>query len=144
MEERLEQLLYTHLVQYHPDLLMTLQGETNVSAYIRTKTAAVKNVWTPLRAEQVPDPFIEDECMRLLTADLWPSRYQYLSEVLEDDFTEASERWRETGLRTYEIVNLIAFCEPVFENMAFSEATQHDRMLRYAIIGSIQEYLQGN
>jgi hypothetical protein len=144
MEERLQQLLYAHLVEYHPDVLIGLQGVHSVTGYLLTKTASVCEVWQSLRSKQVPAPFIEEECLRLLIADLWPSRYQYLSTVLDEDFIHASQIWRESGLRTYELINLVAYCAPVFDQHGFNENSEEDRLLRYAIIASIAEYVQGN
>lgn len=67
------------------------------------------------------------------------NKYDYLNNILEEEFPETFWRLHETGLLETEINNLLARCEPVFEEMGFDE---DDRFLQYAVIGTIGEYLE--
>ena len=73
-----------------------------------------------------------------------PSRYQYILDILEEEFLQAYSRFREMGVLTYEIINMIAACNPVFEKLGFTDEKEDDRQLRYAITGTIGEYLENS
>ncbi|MES2457853.1 MAG: hypothetical protein V4594_20005 [Bacteroidota bacterium] len=79
--------------------------------------------------------------MESLTAELRPSKYLYLKEILEEEFTGDHLVMREAGTLTYELVNLITACSPIFKALGFSEEAIDNRILRYAVIGQIREYL---
>lgn len=70
------------------------------------------------------------------------TKYDYLIEVLEEEFSDTCADFRRIGILDYEISNLTTACAPVFEHFNFIEG-EDNRMLRYAIIGSIAEYLEG-
>lgn len=70
------------------------------------------------------------------------SKYDYIVEVLDEEFTEICADFRRIGILDYEVSNLLTVCTPVFETLGFIEG-EDNRMLRYAIIGTIAEYLEG-
>jgi hypothetical protein len=80
--------------------------------------------------------------MEELTRDLRPSRFEYVRALLEDEFEEAHQRMSSSGILTYEIINLIGACEPIFEVFGFGEENEEARELRYAVMGMIAEYLE--
>jgi hypothetical protein len=67
-------------------------------------------------------------------------QYDYLKEILEEEFTTDYWRLYELSILDTEIENIKARCESVFEEMGVDE---EDRMLRYAVIGTIAEYFEG-
>jgi hypothetical protein len=66
------------------------------------------------------------------------SRYDFLEQVLEEDFGEAWLRFHEAGILHYELLNLCRLCEPLF-----AELDEDSRLLRYAVISDIDDYLKG-
>lgn len=142
IETILSQRLYQFLVDQSPDLLVRLQAERRVTTYIQEKVLSVASLWAALQQEQQHAYAIEAQCMQALTEDLRPSRYWYLSDILEEDFAETSDAWRDSGVRTYEIMNLLQLCQSAFLEYGFTQTTRDNRFLRYEIIGRIVTYLE--
>lgn len=65
-------------------------------------------------------------------------QFDYLKEILEEEFATDYRRLYELSILETEIGNIRERCESVFAEMGFDE---DDRMLRYAVIGTIAEYL---
>lgn len=134
--------LHRYLVNNNPDLLIRLQQDKAVGTYLKEKVEAVDVLMHDLISTGTPAYLIEEECMDELTRELRPSKFNYLSTLLEEEFTPIYYQLVETGLLTYEIINLIQTCTPVFEAFGFTEASEDDRHLRYAVTGVVNEYLQ--
>ncbi|HVW95872.1 MAG TPA: hypothetical protein VHA56_07885 [Mucilaginibacter sp.] len=141
MQELLKLKLKDFLQQNRPDLLISLQQEGQTGIYLDDKTESLDGLPEKLLAEGRPPYVITELCMAALTADLGESRFQYLAELLDTDFLPMADSLRVNGLLTYELINLMEECNPVFEEMGFNA---EDRMLRYAIAGTIQEYAERN
>jgi hypothetical protein len=142
LPEQLTDKLYAYLVDNHLDLLISLQEDHRLTPYLEQKVASVQELIETLRAENRPQYVIEALCLEELTRDLRPSRFNYMRELLEEEFETEYHRMRETGILTYEIINLIGACEPVFEVYGFSEENEDDKELRYSVMGMIAEYLE--
>jgi hypothetical protein len=142
MREQLINKLHGYLVQNHLDLLIALQEEHRLIHYLRHKVDSVMELCDVLQAESRPDYVVEALCMEELTRDLRPSRYEYIRAVLEGEFEQDFERMSASGILTYEIINLIGACEPIFEDFAFGEESEDGRELRTAVTGMIAEYLE--
>ena len=141
MTNSLKNKLHTYLVQNNPDVLVILQGRSNVTSFLEEKVNALGGLPEQLLAEGKPTYIIEEICMDELTKGLRPSRYNYLLSLLENDFQTEYSRWQESGVLTYEIINLLQTCNLVFDSLKFTDENEDDRMLRYAIIGTIRQYL---
>lgn len=142
MQEVLIVKLNQYIIDNNPDLLITLQQEERVSGYLQEKVAAIAPMLDELLAVNTPAYLIEERCMAELTNDLRPSKFNYLISVLEEEFEPDYYRLKESGVLTYEIINLIEVCRPVFNTLGFTEEGESDRHLRYAITGVIKEYLE--
>jgi hypothetical protein len=79
--------------------------------------------------------------MEALTKDLRPSRFNYITAILEEEFETVYQQLLQTGTLPYEVINLIDSCTPVFETLGFTEDKTEDANLRYAIMGTIADYL---
>jgi len=144
MQEILIQKLHHYVSENNPDLLIQLQGESRVTAYLQEKVAAIDEILKELLTEEKPSYIIEELCLNELTKDLKPSRFNYLKEILEEEFNEHYQRLRDAGIVTTELINLIQTCQPVFDELNFTEENEESRFIRYAITGAISEYLKGN
>ena len=69
-------------------------------------------------------------------------RYDYLHEVFEEEFEDSYLQYHISGIITYELLNLLAACAHLFDEFGFPES-EDSRLLRYAITGTIAEYLEG-
>jgi hypothetical protein len=140
MQEQLTNKLHAYLVNNHLDLLISLQEDHRLKSYLKTKVESVKELYETLLAEKRPAYVIEALCLEDLTRDLRPSRFNYIKSVIEDEFETEYERMRESGILTYEVINLIGACEPIFEVFGFTEESEDNKELRYAVMGMIAEY----
>lgn len=66
------------------------------------------------------------------------TKYDYLKNILEEEFPDVYWRLHEHGLIETEVQNIMTRCEQLFEEMDFDE---EDRFLQYAVIGEIHDYL---
>lgn len=141
MQSVLMEKLWAYIVRDHPDLMIRLQEQQSVSSYLETKVMGVMPMADKLLSEGKPVYIIEDVCMDAMTADLKPSRYQYIRSVLEEEFPQEYERLKESGTLTYEVMNLIESCKDIFHDFDFNSENEANRHLRYAIIGQVHDYL---
>lgn len=78
--------------------------------------------------------------MEELTRDLRPSRFNYVKNLLEKDFESDYLHMKQSGILTWEIINLIGACEPIFEVFGFSETHKEDPEMHRAVADMISEY----
>ena len=142
MQEILIVKLHQYIFDNNLDLLIVLQEKNNVDSYLKEKVSSIDTLLNQLIAEDVPTYIIEERCIDALTQDLRPSKYNYVISVLEEEFKNYHSRLKENGTLPYEIINLIESCNPVFETIGFTEDSENDRHLRYAITGTLQEYFE--
>jgi hypothetical protein len=144
MRDILIQKLHRHLLQSHPDLLVSLQEGAHVTAYLEERMAGLGDLPETLLFEGSPAYIVEELCMEALTKDMPPSRFNYLSSILHEEFEAEYYAWLKSGILTYEIINILQEAVPVFEHFGFGEQIENDRPLRYAIIGTVRQYLDGD
>jgi hypothetical protein len=139
---RLTSLLHDYLLQKHADLLIALQEDHRLRHYLVSKVDSVKELAESLQAENRPAYVTEALCLEELTRDLRPSRFEYVRLLLEEEFQRDYLRMKNSGMLTYEVINLIGACEPIFEVFAFSEQNDEGREQKCAVMGMIAEYLE--
>jgi len=142
MQTILIEKLRSFLVENAPEKLIALQQDFSVTRYLEDKVYTIMPLAERLAGEGKPPYIIEELCLAELTRDLLPSKFLFIRNILENEFPETYERFREIGVLAYETINLIEACKPVFEKYGFTEENEDDRMLRYTIIGTISEYLE--
>jgi hypothetical protein len=142
IEGRLNTLLHNHLLQNHLDLLIALQEDHRLKHYLRSKVESIRELTSQLIEEKRPAYVIEALCLEELTVDLRPSRFEYVRLLLEEEFEGDYQRMRSSGILTYEVINLIGACEPIFEVFAFGGESEESRELKLAVMGMIAEYLE--
>lgn len=69
-------------------------------------------------------------------------RYDYLLLVFEEEFEENYFAFLIGNILCYELLNLLPLCASLLDEFGFPE-NEDSRLLRYAIIGTIAEYLEG-
>jgi hypothetical protein len=69
-------------------------------------------------------------------------RYDYLALVVEEEFEETYLQFLISNILCYELLNLLSICSSLFDEFGFPE-NEDNRLLRYAITGTIAEYLEG-
>ena len=143
MKDILISKLLAYIRENNPDVQFQLEEEGKLRDYLYSKVASVNSLLNQIDKGQ-PAYIIEDACMDMLTADLRPSKYNYICSILEDEFAETYQRLSDVALLKLEAINLITHCLPVCDDLKFAEENEDSCFLRYAIIGEISEYLQRN
>ncbi|HUZ57809.1 MAG TPA: DUF1896 family protein [Hanamia sp.] len=141
MKKNLANKLLEYIRENNPDLLFQLEEDRKVTEYIMDKISTVSALIRQIDNGE-PAYIIEDACMDILTQDLRPSKFNYISNVLEEDFADTHHQLQESGTLKFEVINIIGLCQSVFEDLNFSEENEANQFLRYAIIGTIKEYFQ--
>jgi hypothetical protein len=141
MKKILINKLHEYIRENNPDLLFQLEEDGKLTEYLSGKINTVNAL---IRQKDIGQPayIIEDACMDVLTQDLRPSQFNYISNVLEEDFADTHQQLQESGTLKFEVINMISRCQSVFEDLNFSEENEDNQFLRYAIIGTINEYFQ--
>lgn len=134
--------LHAWMIQHCPHLLMELQQQFGVSDYLSNKLTSISELLNGLSETGHPDYIIEEQCMIELTQDLLPSRYDYLQELVQEEFPLEFEQWKRSGILTYELCNLVTSCNPVFDLFEFSSESEDDRELYYMITGAVSNCLE--
>jgi len=69
-------------------------------------------------------------------------RYDYLDEVFESEFEDTYLQYHISRILAYELLNLLNICAHLFDEFGFPDC-EDSRLLRYAVTGTIAEYLEG-
>lgn len=141
MKKTLFNKLHEYIRENNPDLLFQLEEDRKVTEYLSEKISTVSAI---IRQKDIGEPayIIEDACMDVLTQDLRPSKFNYISNLLQEEFGSTFNQLQESGTLNFEVINMISLCQPVFEDLNFSEENEDNQFIRYAIIGTIKEYFQ--
>ncbi len=142
MQEVLIVKLHRYITANNPDLLITLQQEGNVSGYLNEKIASIDLLLDELLGSGTPANIMEERCMEELTKELRPSKFNYLISILQEEFEADYYSLKESGLLTYEVINLFESSSTVFETLGFTVENENDRHLHYTITGAVKEYLE--
>jgi hypothetical protein len=143
MKNILIRKLHDWLFQNNPDVLFELQHDGKLVEYLEAKVDGLGDLPEKLRSDGRPSDVVDEICMNELTQEYLPSRYNYLMEIIESDFLETFYGWKEGGVLIYAVVDLLGKCQATLNSLKFSEGNEDDRMIRYAVIGVIKEYLVG-
>jgi hypothetical protein len=141
MEDLLKEKLWFYIIHNNPDLMFTLQEDYSVLDYLNKKTDGIKSILEDMLSDGTPKYIIEEICLNVLTEDLKPSRFLYVRSLLSDEFEKTYTAFQESGILTYEVINLMESCRPIFETIGFTKENEEDPTLRNALIGQIADYL---
>ena len=141
MQQTLMNKLHEYIRENNPDLLFQLEEDKKVTEYLSDKISTVSALIKQTENGK-PAYIIEDACMDVLTQDLRPSKFNYISNLLQEEFEPTYNQLQESGTLKFEVINLINQCQSVFEDLNFSDENEDNQFLRYAILGTIGEYLE--
>jgi len=134
--------LHQYIRENNPGLLLQLEQDGKVSEYLSNKVNTSDALINEYKGQ--PAYIIEEACMDELTKDLRPSKYNYINQILQEEFEDAYQQLQNSGTLKFEVINLISQCQPVFETIGFTEENEDSSELRNAITGTVSEYLESN
>ena len=135
MQELLTIKLRQYLAAHHPDLLLSLEEEGRVEEYLEEKVQGISGEMETLLAGDTPAYMVEMHCMDILIASLGTSKYDYIYNLLEDEFEENFTTLERQGILLYEIINIIQHCCELLKDF-----DEDDMLLGYTVAGAIAEY----
>ncbi|HWV72862.1 MAG TPA: hypothetical protein VN040_14135 [Pseudosphingobacterium sp.] len=141
MHTRLKERLWAYIVQNNPDLMFNLQEEYAVIHYLEEKVSKVMPMALRLIGEGREGHAIEELCVNEMTKELRPSRYNYICNLLEQQYRYVYYSHRESGNLTYLAVSLVEHCRDTFNELGFSEKNQKEQSIHAAILEKVGEYL---
>ena len=141
IQQHLTEKLWAQIIVNNPALMLQLQQENAVANYLQNMVDTVKDYLEQLTDEGKPQYIIEELCLQELTADMRPYRFNYLLNVLEEEFSYFNKQWSQSGVLTYETVNLQKVCDPIFDELGLTEEIAEDSQIYHAITASIESYL---
>lgn len=140
MQTVLKEKFMAYIQMFNPELLLRMNTEFQ-STFIADRLSEVMPLVMQLLSEDKPGYIIEELALNEMTATLRPSRFHYIREILETEFSASHDQFAKAGVLKYECINLIEACGETFDTFSFSEENEDNRFLRYAIISKVHEYL---
>lgn len=141
MEETLFNRLSDFITENNPELIVNAGRNFSLSQFVNDRIESISLLLRRLITAGKPEAEILEMCMKELTKDLVPSKANYIRGILQEEFPHDYDRFCDTGVLTYEVVNLIEVCGEAFETYEFNEKNKTGRFLRYAAIALIHDYL---
>jgi len=135
MQELLIIKLRNYLTAHYPDRLLALEEEGKEEAYIREQVESLSGEIEAMLSGETPAYMVEIYCMDVFIQSLGPSKYDYICDILEEEFADDHSRLEASDILLFEVVNMIAVC-------GLAEGfDEEDKLLRYDVIGAIDNYL---
>ncbi|MFC4872127.1 DUF1896 family protein [Negadavirga shengliensis] len=141
MKHILKEKLHNYLLSEHPDLLNDLQEDQGITAFIEQKVEGVTSLMEELGGQKIPEYIIVEKCMDALAGEFPPSRYNYILNVLEEEFSNDFLRFQANGILRWEVLNMLRECAQVFDAFDIDRPFEESRELYYAVTGTLHEYL---
>ncbi len=144
----MKEILIGKLLEYirdnNPDILFALEAEDKLRSWLYDKAYSAEPLIQQLKSDKQLDYIIEEICLEEMTRDLRPSLYNYILNILEMEFERDYEQLLQSGLLQHEIINMINYCNSIFDDLRFVEENEDNQFIRYAITGAVSEYLESN
>lgn len=137
MTDKLQGLLLGYIKANNPELLFQLEQDDALHQWVMEKIQEVELVLNNAK----PTNLSETAFMKMFRADLQPSRFRFVRDLLEAEFTDAHDRMLEAGTLQYELVNIVCACHDLFDDMPLMHDMENPQ-LDHAIAGVINDYLQ--
>ncbi|TKT86008.1 hypothetical protein [Dyadobacter frigoris] len=142
MQQRLKQKFWAHILVNNPGLIIELEQQDHLNAYLESKIESVLPLLDQLTSEGKADYIIEELCIHALVAEMRPYRFNYLWNVLEQEFSPFFKSWEQDGILTFELINLQQHCKDTFDALGFTMDDAYEDQVYNAITGMIDEYLR--
>lgn len=144
----MKEILIGKLLEYirdnNPDILFALEAEDKLRSWLYEKSYSTELLIQQLKNDKQPDYIIQEICLDEMTRDLRPSRYNYILNILEQEFEKDYDQLVQSGLLQHETINMISYCNSTFDDLRFAEENEDNQFISYAITGAVSEYLESN
>lgn len=135
MQDLLRIKLHNYLAVHYPDMLLALREEGKEEVFIREKVEGISGQMEELLGAGTPAYMVEIHCMDVLIESLAPSRYDYIYNILEDEFEARLVAFETHGITLFEIINIIIDCGALLDGF-----DEDDRQLKSAVLDVVANY----
>lgn len=142
MEHHLKQQLWAYIIVCYPEVMADLKSDNSISTYLEEQVSKTAPLVARLVSEGKPLYVIEELCLTQMTAPLGPSRFNYIWNMLDNEFPEQYKLLKENGTRGHISLQLMAYCKADFDRLGFNMENAYDDDVYYEISGRIRQYLQ--
>ncbi len=137
MTNQLQGLLLDYIRENNPKLLNQLVIDDGLHQWVIEKIKEVELVLSNAKPSQLTNTSF----MEIFQTNLQPSRFRYVRELLEAEFTDVYDRMLQSGTLQYELVNMVSACHHLFEETPFIEGMDNPQ-LDHAVAELINDYLE--
>jgi len=141
MHSNLKEKLWAYIIENNPELMFSLQADYSVMTYLEDKISKVMPKVMSMLEQGKEGPTIIELAIHEMTEELRPSKFLYLKKILKEEFPPVFKKFVEAGVLTFETINLIEHCRELFETYKFSVDTEDNRLLRFAVVAKVHEYI---
>lgn len=129
------------LQEDYPEVILLFTENGSLQQYLEDRITTIDPLIDELLQEDMTNEEVITLCMEQLIAGFGPSKYKYLSEVMQREFPEEYEQFNHAGVLKFEVTNLIVACMAAFDAFEFSLDNLDDTFLRHMIIAEMHDYL---
>ena len=141
MESQLKERLWKFIIEQNPELMFSLQENYAVEPYLNEKINSIKPQLVNWKRIGYPESSIDLLAMEVLTSDLKPSRFHFISNILKNKFPMHYSQYKSQGILTYKTISLVELCQVAFDSIRFSEAHFNSKRFKEAISGIIRKQI---
>jgi hypothetical protein len=140
MKNQLKEQLQLYIAENYPEKVHQLNPDVPFSTYMEDRVNLIEPLMDELISQGKNHEEILDICMDEIISVMPPSKYNYLLEVMEEEFPAEYDTFKSLGVLQYTVINIMQQCEDAFEAFDFSHDTIDDRFMRYMVIAEIHDY----
>ncbi len=144
MKSQLKELLWKYITEHNPELMFSLQENYAVHPYLNEKINSILPQLKSWKKIGYPDPAICILGLEVLTLDLKPSRFHFISKLLEHEFPEQFCAYKDQGVLAYQTLAIVDLCQEAFDSIQFCESHYYSERFKDAICGIIRNEIGGD
>lgn len=141
MESQLKEQLWKFIIQHNPELMFSLQENYAVNPYLNEKISSIQPQLKSWKKIGYPETSIYLLAMEVLTSDLKPSRFHFISSLLKHDFPVHYTEFKTQGVLAYKTIALVDLCKGAFDSIRFSESHFNSNRFKEAISGIMRKQI---
>ncbi|MFI2744096.1 hypothetical protein ACG2LH_15275 [Zhouia sp. PK063] len=141
LQDTLTELFWKHLIAAHPERIFSLDKNYSVNQYLKETIQGLAPELEQWKSQGKSSRTIISLAFAHFKEGLGPSRYLYLEELLQQEFSTIYQQLQQSGTLTYELVKMIGAANHVFEAIGFSSVSSNSKRLRKHLIAFLADYL---
>lgn len=141
MKEKIKESLLGFLQENYPEIVLLFSERGTLSQYLDDRVNLIEPLIDELIQQGDHQQQIIDLSIAELTASFGPSKFNYLKQVMSEEFPQEYEQFEQVGVLRSELTNMIVVCGNAFDAFEFSEQTLDDHFMRHMVIAEMHDYL---